>query len=296
MNMNYTIRVMRKIYLFLLAVISLTSVQLKAQEDLLDILNSEQTEEVNTAIAIFKGARLISGHTIVTRKTGELEFVISHRFGKINSGIDEFFGLDGANVRFSLEYGISDNLTAGIGRNSFEKVYDGFLKYSFLKQSTGEKSMPVSLTAFSSMAIRTLKDPDFTEDDFNSKVSYTHQLLIARKFNDKFSFQLAPTYVHRNKVLENQENDIIALGVGGRMKLNSRISLNAEYYYRLTEELNSNYKDSLGIGIEIETGGHVFHLNFTNSRSMVERGFITETDGDFFKGDIHFGFNISRVF
>lgn len=294
--MNYTIRVMRKIYLFLLAVISLTSVQLKAQEDLLDILNSEQTEEVNTAIAIFKGARLISGHTIVTRKTGELEFVISHRFGKINSGIDEFFGLDGANVRFSLEYGISDNLTAGIGRNSFEKVYDGFLKYSFLKQSTGEKSMPVSLTAFSSMAIRTLKDPDFTEDDFNSKVSYTHQLLIARKFNDKFSFQLAPTYVHRNKVLENQENDIIALGVGGRMKLNSRISLNAEYYYRLTEELNSNYKDSLGIGIEIETGGHVFHLNFTNSRSMVERGFITETDGDFFKGDIHFGFNISRVF
>ncbi|KYG79128.1 DUF5777 family beta-barrel protein [Roseivirga echinicomitans] len=286
---------MRKIYI-LLVVITLASINLKAQEDLLDILNSEQTEEVNTTMAIFKGARLISGHTIVTRKMGELEFVISHRFGRINSGIDEFFGLDGANVRFSLEYGITDNLTAGIGRNSFEKVYDGFLKYSLLKQSTGEKNMPVSLTAFSSMAIRTLKDPDFTEDDFNSKVSYTHQVLIARKFNDKFSFQLAPTYVHRNKVLENQENDILALGIGGRMKLNTRVSLNAEYYYRLTEELDASYKDSLGVGIEIETGGHVFHLNFTNSRSMVERGFITETDGNFFKGDIHFGFNISRVF
>jgi len=285
---------MRKVYI--LAVITLASFNVKAQEDLLDILNSEQTEEVNTTLAIFKGARLISGHTIVTRKTGELEFVISHRFGRINSGIDEFFGLDGANVRFSLEYGITDNLTAGIGRNSFEKVYDGFLKYSLLKQSTGEENMPVSLTAFSSMAIRTLKDPDFIEDDFNSKVSYTHQVLIARKFNDKFSFQLAPTYVHRNKVLENQENDIIALGIGGRMKLNTRVSLNAEYYYRLIEELDASYKDSLGVGIEIETGGHVFHLNFTNSQSMVERGFITETDGNFFKGDIHFGFNISRVF
>tara|TARA_A100000171_G_C2135565_1_gene149905 strand:+ start:1579 stop:2436 length:858 start_codon:yes stop_codon:yes gene_type:complete len=285
---------MRKLYI--LAVIVLASINVKAQEDLLDILNSEQTEEVNTTLAIFKGARLINGHTIVTRKTGELEFVISHRFGRINTGIDEFFGLDGANVRFSLEYGITDNLTAGIGRNSFEKVYDGFLKYGLLKQSTGEKNMPVSLTAFSSMAIRTLKDPDFTEDDFNSKVSYTHQVLIARKFNDKFSFQLAPTYVHRNKVLENQENDIIALGIGGRMKLNTRVSLNAEYYYRLTEELDASYKDSLGVGVEIETGGHVFHLNFTNSRSMVERGFITETDGNFFKGDIHFGFNISRVF
>ena len=285
---------MRKLYI--LAVIALSSINVKAQEDLLDILNSEQTEEVNTTLAIFKGARLINGHTIVTRKTGELEFVISHRFGRINTGIDEFFGLDGANVRFSLEYGITDNLTAGIGRNSFEKVYDGFLKYGLLKQSTGEKNMPISLTAFSSMAIRTLKDPDFTEDDFNSKVSYTHQVLIARKFNDKFSFQLAPTYVHRNKVLENQENDIIALGIGGRMKLNTRVSLNAEYYYRLTEELDASYKDSLGVGVEIETGGHVFHLNFTNSRSMVERGFITETDGNFFKGDIHFGFNISRVF
>ncbi|WP_339700213.1 DUF5777 family beta-barrel protein [uncultured Roseivirga sp.] len=286
---------MRKVYIFL-AVITLASNYVKAQEDLLDILNSEQTEEVNTTLAIFKGARLINGHTIVTRKMGELEFVISHRFGRINTGIDEFFGLDGANVRFSLEYGITDNLTAGIGRNSFEKVYDGFLKYGLLKQSTGEKNMPISLTAFSSMAIRTLKDPDFTEDDFNSKVSYTHQVLIARKFNDKFSFQLAPTYVHRNKVLENQENDIIALGIGGRMKLNTRVSLNAEYYYRLTEELDASYKDSLGVGVEIETGGHVFHLNFTNSRSMVERGFITETDGNFFKGDIHFGFNISRVF
>jgi hypothetical protein len=282
--------------LLLTTLILLSILTVKAQDDLLDILNDEQVPETNYALATFKGARLINGHTIVTRKAKELEFIISHRFGRINTGIDEFFGLDGANVRFSLEYGITNNLTGGIGRNSFEKVYDGFLKYGILKQSSGKVVMPISVTAFSSVAIRTLDDPAFQSDDFNSKVSYTHQLLLARKFSDKFSFQLAPTYVHRNKVLANQENDIIALGIGGRMKLNTRLALNAEYYYRLTSEIDPTYKDSIGIGLEIETGGHVFHLNFANSRSMVERGFITETDGNFFKGDIHFGFNISRVF
>ncbi len=282
--------------LILTTLLLLSIFSIKAQDDLLDILNDQQAPETNYALATFKGARLINGHTIVTRKAKELEFIISHRFGRINTGIDDFFGLDGANVRFSLEYGITDDLTGGIGRNSFEKVYDGFLKYALLKQSTGKVNMPISVTAFSSVAIRTLDDPTFQADDFNSKVSYTHQLLLARKFSDKFSFQFAPTYVHRNKVLDNQENDIIALGLGGRMKLNTRLALNAEYYYRLTDELDKTYKDSIGIGVEIETGGHVFHLNLANSRSMVERGFITETDGNFFKGDIHFGFNISRVF
>lgn len=282
--------------LILTTLILLSILTVKAQDDLLDILNDEQAPETNYALATFKGARLINGHTIVTRKAKELEFIISHRFGRINTGIDEFFGLDGANVRFSLEYGITDDLTGGIGRNSFEKVYDGFLKYGILKQSSGKVVMPISVTAFTSVAIRTLDDPAFQSDDFNSKVSYTHQLLLARKFSDKLSLQLAPTYVHRNKVLANQENDIMALGIGGRMKLNTRLALNAEYYYRLTSEIDPTYKDSLGIGLEIETGGHVFHLNLANSRSMVERGFITETDGNFFKGDIHFGFNISRVF
>jgi hypothetical protein len=282
--------------LILLIILAFTFFNVNAQEDLMDLLNAERGEETVYTIATFKGARLINGHTVVTRKVKELEFIISHRFGRINTGIDDFFGLDGANVRFSLEYGITNDLTGGIGRNSFEKVYDGFLKYGILKQSTGKVNMPISMTAFTSVAIRTLDDPTFQANDFNSKVSYTHQLLLARKFSEKLSLQLSPTYVHRNKVLENQENDIIALGIGGRMKLNTRLALNAEYFYRLTNEIDPTYKDSIGIGLEIETGGHVFHLNLANSRSMVERGFITETAGDFFKGDIHFGFNISRVF
>lgn len=286
---------MKRISIFLI-LISVMTFGLKAQSDLLDLLGEEQPEETNYASSTFKGQRLINGHTVVTRKTGELEFLISHRFGRINDGISEFFGLDAANVRFSLEYGLSDKLTAGIGRNSLEKVYDGFVKYNIMRQSTGKVNSPLTITGLSSIAIRTADNFDFAEDDFSSKVSYTHQLLIARKLDEKFSIQLSPTFVHRNKVLENQENDILALGFGGRMKLSQRVALNAEYFYRLTDELNSNYKDALGIGIEIETGGHVFHLNFTNARSMAERAFVTETSGDFFNGDLHFGFNISRVF
>ncbi|HEY9116621.1 MAG TPA: DUF5777 family beta-barrel protein [Roseivirga sp.] len=284
---------MKKIFL-ILAIVFAPS--LYAQDDLLDLLADEQTETVDYALATFKGQRMINGHTVVTRKARELEFIISHRFGRVNSGIKEFFGLDGANVRFSFEYGLTDFLTVGVGRNSFEKVYDGFAKYRVLRQSSGKKVMPVSMTLFSSIAVRTLEDPAFDVDDFNSKVSYTHQVLIARKMNENVSLQLMPTYVHRNKVLDNQENDILALGLAGRFKLNTRMAINAEYYYRLTDELTSQYKDAIGIGLEIETGGHVFHLSFTNSRSMVERGFITETDGNFFDGDIHFGFNLSRVF
>lgn len=269
---------------------------LNAQDDLLDILDEEQGEEVNYTSATFKGQRLINGHTVVTRKVKELEFLISHRFGRINSGIDDFFGLDVANVRFSLEYGITDRITAGIGRNSLQKVYDGFVKYNLMRQSSGSVNNPVTITGLSSIAIRTADNFDFADDDFSAKVSYTHQFLIARKVTDQLSVQLSPTFVHRNRVLENQENDIFALGVGGRMKLTPRIALNAEYFYRLTEEQTNAFKDALGVGIEIETGGHVFHLNFTNARSMAERAFITETNGDFFNGDIHFGFNISRVF
>jgi hypothetical protein len=269
---------------------------LVAQEDLLDVLNAEQTEETIYAESTFKGLRLINGHTVVTRKSHDWAFVIMHRFGRINSGIDDFFGLDVSNIRFAMEYGINDNITVSLGRNSHEKLYDGFIKYKLFKQSTGVKNMPVTITGFSSVAIRTLENPNFAEDDFNSKLAYTHQLIVARKFSPELSLQLIPSFVHRNKVMENQKNDIFALGFGGRVKLNKRLSIIGEYYYRITEEEANEFNDSMGVGLEIETGGHVFQLNFTNSRSMVEKGFITETDGDFFNGDVHFGFNISRVF
>lgn len=269
-----------------------------AQDDLLDLLEAEQDKVIQHTEATFKGSRLINGHTIETRKQGVLEFLISHRFGRLNSGAYEFFGLDGANIRLGLEYGLTDWLNVSVGRSSFEKTFDGFLKYKLLRQSSGGRSMPFSVVGFSSMAVKTLKEstPD-DADDFSSKLTYTHQLLIARKFDSRLSLQVIPTMIHRNVVTEgNHENDMYALGAGGRYKITNRLTLNAEYYHRFNTPVQDNHFNALSIGIDIETGGHVFQLHVTNSRAMIEKGFIGETTGDFSRGDIHFGFNVSRVF
>ncbi|MBL0766011.1 DUF5777 family beta-barrel protein [Marivirga atlantica] len=285
--MKYTYTIM--LLLFML--------QLRAQDnDLMALLNDNTEDPVIYAEATFKGSRLINGHTVQTRKAKAFEFLISHRFGRLNSGAYELFGIDGANIRLGFEYGLSDRITIGLGRNSFEKTFDTFFKLKLLRQSKGRKVMPISLAYLTSAALKSLKG----QEGFNttaSKLVYTHQLLIARKFSSLFSMQLMPTLVHRNQILEDQENsDVYALGVGGRLKMSQRISLNAEYYYRFdVPEADTNY-NSIAVGVDIETGGHVFQLHLTNSRSMIEKGFITETSGDFFNGDVHFGFNVSRVF
>jgi hypothetical protein len=278
-------------------VLLLFMLQLRAQDnDLMALLNENTEDPVIYAEATFKGSRLINGHTVQTRKAKAFEFLISHRFGRLNSGAYELFGIDGANIRLGFEYGLSDRITIGLGRNSFEKTFDTFFKLKLLRQSKGRKVMPISLAYLTSAALKSLKG----QEGFNttaSKLVYTHQLLIARKFSSLFSMQLMPTLVHRNQILEDQENsDVYALGVGGRLKMSQRISLNAEYYYRFdVPEADTNY-NSIAVGVDIETGGHVFQLHLTNSRSMIEKGFITETSGDFFNGDVHFGFNVSRVF
>ncbi|MEL7162008.1 MAG: DUF5777 family beta-barrel protein, partial [Bacteroidota bacterium] len=267
-----------------------------AQDDLLDLLEEATPEETNLTPATFKGSRLINGHTVMTRRKGSLEFLIAHRFGRLNSGAYELFGLDNANVRFGIDYGFTDRLTAGFGRNSFEKTYDVFAKYALLRQATGKQSVPVSVTAFASAAVKTLRpiDPN-TEVPFTDRLAYTYQLLIGRKMSPKLSLQLMPTLVHFNVVPGDRENDLLALGLGGRYLLTKRLSVNAEYYYRAGERELDTY-DALAIGIDLETGGHVFQLQFTNSRSMIEKGFVRETTGNFFDGDVHFGFNITRTF
>jgi len=232
----------------------------------------------------------------MARRKGSLEFLIAHRFGRLNSGAYELFGLDNANVRFGIDYGFTDRLTAGFGRNSFEKTFDAFVKFALLRQQTGTQSIPVSITLFGSGAVNSLRpiDPD-VEVAFSERISYTYQALIGRKMSSKLSLQLMPTVVHFNIVPEGQQNDLLALGLGGRYLLTKRLSVNAEYYYRFGEQDLETY-DALAIGIDLETGGHVFQLQFTNSRSMNEKGFIRETTGNFFDGDIHFGFNITRTF
>ncbi|AMC11885.1 hypothetical protein Lupro_11680 [Lutibacter profundi] len=267
-------------------------------QDLSSILEQETANKTTIVTATFKGPRLLNGHSIETRKKGIFEFLISHRFGRINSGAYNLFGLDQSNIRFGFEYALFDNLTVAFGRSSFEKTYDGYLKYRLIKQKTGKNSFPFSVTFFGSATEKTLKDyaPN-NKPTFTNRLTYTSQFLIAIKINSNLSFQFSPTYIHFNTVRKIEDsNDIFSLGFGGRMKISKRISINGEYYYNLDPFKSINSQNSLGLGIDIETGGHVFQLIVTNSRAMIEKGFITETTGNFFKGDIHFGFNVSRAF
>ena len=267
-------------------------------QDLLDILEKETPQTDQIVTATFKGTRILNGHSIENRKDKELEFLISHRFGRVNLGFDELFGLDQSNIRFALEYGLNDDITIGLGRSSYEKTYDSFMKYSLLKQKKGANSFPFAVSLFGSVAVKTLKDFDPSDKrTFSESLFYVGQVLIARKVNSSFSFKLTQTYVNRNTVRINEDpHDIFALGLGTRIKLNKRVSFNSEYYFAMDESKSINARNSLAFGVDIETGGHVFQLILSNAITMIEKSFITETTDDFFAGDIHFGFNISRTF
>jgi hypothetical protein len=265
-------------------------------QDLLSLLEQEETTDYTSAT--FKTNRIINLHSIENTAAGVLDLKISHRFGFINGGISELFGLDQASIRIGFDYGLSDRLMIGVGRSSFEKTYDGFYKLKILRQSTGVKNMPITMSLFSSIAIKTTRFPDpDRENHFSSRLYYVSQLLIGRKFTESFSLQLIPGIVHRNLVKTSAEkNDVFHLGMGGRLKLSKRTSFNVEYIYVFPDQLAPGFKPSLSLGFDIETGGHVFQLHFTNSTSMIEKGFISETTGNWLDGDIHFGFNVSRVF
>lgn len=280
----------------LLSLCVLLSPKSEGQDDLLSLLGEEET--TTYATAAFKTTRVINLHSLENVSPGVLDFKISHRFGFVNGGISELFGIDQATIRFGFDYGLTDRLMIGVGRSSFEKTYDGLFKLKILRQSSGAKTMPVTVSLFGSAAVKTVpfQDPDKINPAL-SRWYYTSQLIIGRKFSDGFSMQVSPTYVHRNLVQTRQESHgVIAIPVAGRLKLNKRVAINAEYIYVLPDQLAEQYRHSVSIGFDIETGGHVFQLHFTNSTSMIEKGFITETVGDWLDGDIHFGFNISRVF
>jgi len=272
---------------------------LNAQEDdLLSLLGEEGEEEIEYATASFKTNRVINLHSLESTAKGVLDFKVSHRFGYLNGGFYELFGLDAASMRIGGDFGITDWLTVGVGRSTYEKTYDGFFKVKFLRQSKGRKNMPLTAAFLSTMAVTTVRwpNPD-RENYFSSRLFYTHQLILGRKFSERLTLQLSPTLVHRNLVETLQEkNDVFAAAVAGRIKLSKRIALNAEYIYVFPDQLAPGFNNSLSVGFDIETGGHVFQLHFTNSTAMVEHGFVPQTIGDWAEGGIHFGFNISRVF
>ena len=272
------------------------TVHLSAQDDLESLLGSAPTnyEVINT----FKSTRIINNHSIELFNPRQLDLRIAHRFGRLNSGMYELYGLDQAKMRMGLEYGLMNNIMIGVGRSTYNKTYDGYIKYRFLKQTKGEKNIPVTMVAFSNIAINSLKQ-NFPDYPFTGRISFCNQLMIASKINTNFSIQLMPSWVHWNMVeFSEDQNDIFVVGLGCRYLVTKSVSINTEYFVRINEsEINTElYNNSFSIGVDIETGGHVFQLHITNSMPMHESGFMTRTQGDWFDGGIHFGFNISREF
>jgi hypothetical protein len=271
----------------------------RAQTDLLADLEKQTTDSTKREVvaATFKATHIINSQSVETPGKGTLAFLIQHRFGTLNSGAYEFFGLDQAVLRLGFEYGLTDRLAVGIGRSSQEKTFDGFLKYRALRQTTGARPMPVSVTLFASSAITTLKFNTTQERSVGSRVDYAYQVLIARKFTPGLSVQLMPTLIHRNFVaLEGMQNDVYSIGAGLRQKLTKRLALTADYFYLLPGTTADTYRNALGVGVDIETGGHVFQLHLTNSKGMTEKFFVPQTNGNFFDGDIYFGFTVARNF
>jgi len=266
-----------------------------AQENLLSLINEK--DETEYASYIFKGTKIVNGQSVEITSKNELKFNIQHRFGPINSGFYNLYGLDYAQVRFSFDYGVNNWIAIGIGRSSVSKTLDGNLKIRLIRQAKGVKKFPLTVVVNSASYLNQYTDEDRKKSSFlfTNQLIYSHQILIARKFNRDFSVQFSPTFIHYNLLDKSsrKSNDNISIGIGFRYKLSNRVSINAETFPQIYNSMNDNV---LSLGFDIETGGHVFQLHLSNSPAMIEPIFITETNSNFFNGNIYFGFNISRVF
>lgn len=269
----------------------------QAQEtDLLKELKKKETPARSHVTNAFKSSRVINNHSIEFIGEGVLDLRFLHRFGTVNSGIKNLFGLDQANTRIGFDYGLSNRLMAGFGRSNVGKELDAYIKYRPVWQSNDPGGSPVSVLWVSGITVNTAPwaFPELNYD-FGDRLAYFHEIIIGRKFTESFSLQLNPILVHRNLAPANGHNNTFALGIGSRLKLTRRTAFMLDYQPVLSGR-QTGIKDMLAVGFDIETGGHVFQLHFTNATGMNEKAFITGTTDDFWKGDIRFGFNISRVF
>ncbi|GMN09034.1 DUF5777 family beta-barrel protein [Croceitalea sp. MTPC9] len=278
----------------ILIVVVLFNYNLKAQDDLLAEFDSVQPN--NYKSAAFKGLKIVNFESTKMISKGELYFVVSHRFGSVDTGFEDFFGLDQAVTRLNFLYGITDGINIGVSRSSFQKIYESSLKLRLIREKSG--GFPFTIVSSNNILLNTALDDQILPGlEFDNRLGYTAQVLISKKFNKNFSLQLMPTFFHDNYVaIDEQENSQYVLGFGGRHKLTKRFSLNFDYGYHLNRASTSPFKNPLSIGVDIETGGHVFQLHFTNAQPMNTNGFLGQGTGDWGSGDFFFGFNLSRVF
>ncbi len=288
----------RYVYLFMLIAMFFCKETLWAQDvDLLKLVGEDKPKKEIVTNA-FKSPRVINGHSMEFLSPGTMDFRILHRFGQLDQGYSNFYGLDQASMRIGFDFGVTRNLMFGFGRSTFKKELDGYIKFAPIRQSTGSKSFPFTVALVSGMTMNTLPYADPTiKNFFSTRLAYYFQTIIGRKFSEGITLQVTPTLVHNNMVpLTSQSNDVYAVGFGGRAKVSKRMALTWDYFYLVNGiQQGINYAP-LSVGVDIETGGHVFQLHVSNATGMNERAFITETTGDWSKGEIRFGFNLSRVF
>jgi hypothetical protein len=278
-----------------------------AQESLLDDLDMLAEAELGPVdtidpskqrvLGVFFGNRVINGQSTETLPKNTMEFVIAHRFGRLNGGFFEFWGLDAASIRIGFEYSVYDWLAVSIGRSSYLKTWDGYVKARFLSQK--ESGMPISATIFLGSALDGRRNlyPDDRPTFFSQRMSYTTQLLVSSKVTKWLSLQLMPTVVHYNLVeTRDDKNTLFLMGAAARVKLSHNFGFTGEYYPRIKDNPNNGFRNSFAVGFDFSTGGHVFQIQLTNAQAMFESGFMRQTTGNFWDGDIHLGFNITRNF
>ena len=266
-----------------------------AQDDLLKEIDT-LTDANESEVAAFKSLKIVNLESTKLAAKGDLYLVIAHRFGYLDKGFEDFFGLDEANTRIQFVYGLTNGVTIHASRSGFQKTYEFATKYRLFAQK--KQGFPFEIVGFNSVAINTeLEKTVLPKLEFSDRLAYVNQILISRKFNDNLSLEIAPTHFHQNYVANNsQDNSQFALGFGGRYKFTKRWSFNMDYSAHLNRASNSVFKNPLSIGFDLETGGHVFQMHFTNSQAMHESGYLGNTSGSWTDGKIAFGFNLIRVF
>lgn len=299
----------------MLTALLLVAPAVMAQDDLSKMFGKDSVSK-GPVIATFKSTRIINGQSNETLKKGELDFRVAHRFGDMGGdagGSKTFFGIDNStDIRIAFEYGITDRLMVGLSRakgsGNFSQMYEGLAKFKILQQ-TLDNRIPLGITVFGNAVVTSMKSSTVESDaayfdNFSSRMSYTGQVILSRKFGNILSLAVLPTYIHRNRVVHMDVNDMFAVGVGGRLRFSKRMALVVDYFLPFREQASKDYFEGrgvkfynpLGVGLEIETGGHVFSVNFTNSTAILENQFIPETTSTWLEGQFRWGFNISRRF
>ena len=297
---------MRKNNLLLIVILVIFSVDAFAQDSLMTLLQASATSANEKVLATFKSTKIISAQTNETLKKRNLDFRVSHLFGNMGTeagggGVHTLYGLDQSNdIRIALDYGMTDRLTVGIGRNKRQENLSASAKFRLLEQTTNGK-VPLAITLFGNFAFSPKADPEGIYTPTARRMSYCAQMIIARKFSPKFSFEVLGSYLHRNlidlRVFPEDKNDLYSLGVGGRLKLTHSFGIIADYFHNFRNESTGiKLYDPFSAGVEIETGGHVFSIMFTNAIGLLENDFIPNTSDSWSNGGSKFSFNISRIF